>query len=57
VVIHAKRDRNWLGHWIQQLESRAHRNVVVALPNKLARIAWAVLTTGEVYRDIPVMVG
>lgn len=30
---------------------RAHRNVVaVALANKLARIAWAVLSKGEVYR-------
>jgi transposase len=48
VVLHAKRDRNLLGRWIQQLESRAHRNVVVvALANKLARIAWAVLTTAN----------
>ena len=33
------------------LEARAHRNVlIVALANKLARISWAVLTTGEPYR-------
>ena len=52
VVLHAKRDREGLGHWIRQLEARTHRNVlVVALANKLARIAWAVLTTGEPYRD------
>jgi transposase len=37
-----------LGRWAKGLMSRAHRNVaVVALPNKLARIAWAVLRCGE----------
>src|SRR5436305_14338064 len=52
VVLHAKRDREGLGHWIKQLQARTHRNVlVVALANKLARIAWAVLTIGEPYRD------
>jgi transposase len=54
VILHAKRDRNPLGQWIQKLEARTHRNVaVVALANKLARIAWAVLTSGEPYRDAP----
>jgi transposase len=58
VVLHAKRDREGLGHWIRQLEARTHRNVlVVALANKLARIAWAVLTTGEPYRAGAVPVG
>jgi transposase len=34
-----------LGSWLRRLLARAHRNVaVVALANKLARIAWAVLT-------------
>lgn len=34
-----------LGQWLARLLSRAHRNVaVVALANKLARIAWAVLS-------------
>jgi len=33
------------------LEGRAHRNVlIVAFANKLARIAWAVLSSGEPYR-------
>ncbi len=33
------------------LEARAPRNVlVVAMANKLARIAWAVLSSGEDYR-------
>ena len=53
VILHAKRDRDSLGRWIEQLERRAHRNVVaLALANKLARIAWAVLNTGEPYRQV-----
>ena len=40
-----------LSAWLGQLAVRAHRNVVcVALANKLARIAWAVLATGQAYR-------
>lgn len=40
-----------LGAWLAQLAWRAHHNVVgVALANKLARMAWAVLAKGEVYR-------
>jgi hypothetical protein len=36
---------------MDQLERRAARNVVVvALANKLARIAWAMLSSGECYR-------
>jgi transposase len=37
-----------LGRWVKGLMSRTHRNVVVvALANKLARIAWAVLQRGK----------
>jgi transposase len=37
--------------WLAQLTSRTHRNIVaVALANKLARIAWAVLAKNEQYR-------
>jgi len=37
--------------WLAHLTSRTHYNVAgVALANKLARIAWAVLAKGEVYR-------
>lgn len=36
-----------LGAWLRSLSARAHTNtVVVALANKLARIAWAVLRSG-----------
>ena len=37
--------------WLEELTSRTHRNVAaVALANKLARMAWAVLATGQAYR-------
>ena len=39
-----------LGRWVRGLLARAHKNiVVVALANKLARIAWAVLAHRTVY--------
>lgn len=41
-----------LGAWLQGLLRRAHPNVaVVALANKLARIVWAVLNRGDVYKS------
>jgi transposase len=40
-----------LSAWLSQLVSRAHPNVVtVALANKMARMAWALLVKGETYR-------
>jgi transposase len=37
--------------WLGQLVLRAHRNVVtIALANKMARMAWALLVKGETYR-------
>jgi len=45
----AKKDTP-LGRWVKALLARAHRNVVtVALANKLARIAWAVLARDRQY--------
>src|SRR5690242_76614 len=39
-----------LGHWLRALMQRVHKNVaVVALANKLARIAWAVLRRGVAF--------
>ena len=50
------RSATLLGGWLRDLLQRAHPNaVVVALANKLARIAWAVLRRGEVYRANPVV--
>jgi transposase len=46
------RDRFAIGGWMNALEARAPRNVlVVAMANKLARLAWAVLSSGEGYRS------
>jgi transposase len=40
-----------LSHWLAQLLGRTHQNVViVALANKLVRMAWAVLCKEEHYR-------
>jgi len=40
-----------LAVWTRQLlQRRPARLVTVALANKLARIAWAIMTTGELYR-------
>ena len=40
-----------LKHWLAGLSLRSHYNVVgVALANKLARMAWAVLASGDAYR-------
>ena len=47
--MHMKRDRG-LGPWLDQLETRVHKNVaVVALANKIVRISWAVLARQEEY--------
>jgi len=36
--------------WIEQASKRLHRNMLaIALANKLARIAWAVLARGQAY--------
>ena len=51
-VRHLDRQRDRLGQWLDKLEARMHLNkVVVALANKVARIAWAILVTpGLTYR-------
>ena len=37
--------------WIEQASKRLHRNMLaIALANKLARIAWAVLARGRAYQ-------
>jgi transposase len=50
-VLRIKRDGVPIGAWLDRLDARAHKNVVVvAMANKLARIAWAVLSSGNEYR-------
>jgi len=51
VVFRVRHDTGGFGQWVQQLATRATPNkVIVAVANKLARIAWAVLFRGEAYR-------
>jgi transposase len=43
-----KRERAPFGAWLDALENRAPRNVVVtATANKLARIPWAALSSSD----------
>jgi len=54
VLLRVKYDTGGLGQWVHRLAQRAPRNkVVVAIANKLARIAWAVLSSGNDYRHQP----
>jgi transposase len=54
VIARVQRDRHRFGEWLTRLQLRTHRNIAgVALAAKLARIAWAVLTTGDPYRGRP----
>lgn len=43
-LLHLDRTKDRLGQWISELETRMHANkVVIALANKLARVAWVIL--------------
>ena len=51
VLLRVKYDTGGLGQWMHRLAQRAPGNkVVVAVANKLARIAWAVLSSGKDYQ-------
>ncbi len=55
-VLRITRDRAAIGAWLDRLDARAPKNVVVvAMANKLARIAWAVLSSGQDYRPSPIV--
>jgi transposase len=42
-----------LSAWLEQLVSRAHLNIAtIALANKMARMAWALLIRGETYQPM-----
>jgi transposase len=54
VLLRVKYDTGGFGQWVHRLAQPAPRNkVVVAIANKLARIAWAVLSSGKDYRHQP----
>ena len=52
VVIHAHKKEDALSLWVNRLVERRGKNkATVALANKLARIAWAVITSSKPYQD------
>jgi transposase len=52
-VLRVKREGSTLGKWMSGLETRAARNVVIVpTANKLARISWAVLASGNDYQPM-----
>jgi transposase len=54
VLFRVNYDSEGLGQWVRRLAQRAPRNqVVVAIANKWARIAWAVLSSGKDYQPQP----
>jgi len=51
VLQQSAKQSSGLSAWLAQLTTRVHSNVAaVALANKLARMAWAVLAKNEPYR-------
>ena len=51
VISHAKKGRPGVSAWLLNLLERKPRKLAaVALANKMARIIWAMLTSGEAYR-------
>jgi transposase len=53
ILLHADPARHAFGPWLTALRARVHHNVaVLALANKLARIAWSVLVRQEPYRGV-----
>jgi transposase len=51
VLLRVKYNTGGFGQWVHRLAQRAPRHkVVVAIANKLARIAWAVLSSGRDYQ-------
>jgi len=48
VLFRVKYETGGFGQWVHRLAQRAPRNkVVVAIANKLARMAWSVLSSGK----------
>ena len=54
---HRPKQSSGLSAWLAQLTARTHQNIaIVALANKLARMAWAVLAKNGVNRP-PLLTG
>src|SRR5881394_577548 len=57
VLFRVKYETGGFGQWVHRLAQRAPRNkVVVAIANKLARMAWAVLSSGKDYQHQPLQI-
>ena len=57
VMQHRTKQSSGLSAWLAQLTARTHQNIaIVALANKLARMAWAVLAKNEIYKP-PLLAG
>jgi transposase len=57
VMQHRTKQSSGLSAWLELLTARMHHNIaIVALANKLVRMAWAVLAKNEVYRP-PLLAG
>jgi transposase len=51
LLIHMKRDQSRMGLWLRALEQRSHPHVaLIALANKIVRICWKVLSSGQTYQ-------
>nr|WP_268876359.1 transposase [Brucella thiophenivorans] len=56
VVMHAVRKGAPKGSWLaRMIACKPRMLVVVALANKMARIVWALMATGEIYKAPAVM--
>ena len=56
-MIHAKGKSDSLSRWIMRLvQERGFNKAVLALANKLIRIAWVIIARGERYRPWEVRV-
>ena len=51
VIRQAQRHGTWRAWLLQLLARRATKVAAVALANKTARMIWALMTSGEVYRE------
>ncbi|WP_420827266.1 hypothetical protein [Halochromatium roseum] len=50
LLMRIEKKEDAVSQWAKNLKQRRHPNVaIVAMANKLARIAWAVMTTGKAF--------
>ena len=58
MIQHLERGRRNVSPWlVELLKRKPPKLVAVALANKIARIAWMMMMTGEKYRDNAMPIG